>query len=490
MGVKPGPRPSPWQRGRAILTLRNIDKRFGATHAVRSVSFEATPGTVLGLVGENGAGKSTVIKMLSGVLRPDRGEITLNGRPILLRSAADALHHGIASVFQELTLVRSLTVEQNLLLTDAPRHPWGSLARRRGHARALQILERHRLPIPPHAPVGRLHLGEQQMLEIVRAVERKPAVLLLDEATSALGEHEVEWLVALVDRLRGEGTIVLFISHRWDEITRFCTRVAVMRNGELVGLSDTASLGEEEAIALMTGQSFEASFPNRPAVGNSVVLRARHLQSAMLHDVSLDLHHGEILGLGGLVGQGQGTLLEALFGGHSLRAGSVTIDGRPLAKPAPPRAIAAGIAYVPQERKTEGLLLSKTVGTNMTLAILRRLTGWLGLVNRPEEGRIVDAAITKFQIRARSGQESIRDLSGGNQQKVLLQKWLLTKPRVLLLNDVTRGVDIATKLQIYELIADIAAHGVAVLWYSTDTLELCDSRIASWSCWRAGSTRR
>jgi ribose transport system ATP-binding protein len=454
-----------------MLTLRDVDKRFGATHAVRSVTFDAAPGQVLGLVGENGAGKSTVIKMLSGVVRPDHGEITLNGRLVALHGASDALRHGIASVFQELTLVRSLTVEQNLLLIDGPTYPWRSLDRRRGHKRAVEILQRYELDMAPDMPVGRLHLGEQQMLEIVRAVERKPAVLLLDEATSALGESEVEWLVGLVNRLRGAGTIVLFISHRWDEIARFCSRVVVMRNGAVVGESDIAALSDE-AIRLMTGQSIESVFPAKSENSAKIVLSVRHLRSLSLDEVSLDLRHGEILGVGGLVGQGQGALLEAIFGIHPLLAGAVTVAGKPLTRRSPVHAMTAGIAYVPQERKTEGLLLSKTVGTNMTLAILRRLTCWLGLIDKRLEGRLVGDAIARLQIRARSAEEPIRNLSGGNQQKVLLQKWLFTKPKVLLLNDVTRGVDITTKLQIYELIAEIAGQGVGVVWYSTDTLEL------------------
>lgn len=455
-----------------MLTLHDLSKRYGVTQAVKSLNLGARPGAVLGLVGENGAGKSSVIKMIAGVEQPTAGRIALDGKPLALRDTNDALRHGIASVFQELTLLRALSVQDNLLLTNAPRHPWGSLNQRAGRTLAAAILQRYQLTFPPDLPVHALPLGAQQMLEIVRAVERRPRVLLLDEATSALGAHEVDWLVQLVERLRESGTIVLFISHRWDEVVRFSTHVAIMRNGELVGESETGALSESEAIRLMTGESFDASFPPRPAAGDDVLLRVRNLHSAVLRGVSFELRRGEVLGLGGLVGQGQGALLEALFGVHPLRGGSLELAGHTLRLAGPAAAIRAGFAYVPQERKTEGLLLDKSISVNMTLTILRRLAGTAGIVDRRREQALVAAAMDRFAIEARGPKDRVQTLSGGNQQKVLLEKWLLTRPSVLLLNDVTRGVDIGTKLQIYRAIADCAAQGVAVILYSTDTMEL------------------
>jgi ribose transport system ATP-binding protein len=455
-----------------VLVLDNLSKRYGVTQAVKSVSLTAQPGSVLGLVGENGAGKSSLIKMIAGVEQPTAGHVALEGEKLTLRDTNDALRHGVASVFQELTLLRSLTVQDNLLLTDGPRHAWRSLNRREGRKAAAELLDRYQLTMSPETPVRALPLGAQQMLEVVRAVERRPKVLLLDEATSALGAHEVEWLVRLVERLRGEGVIVLFISHRWDEIVRFSTHVAIMRNGELVGETDTGRLSEAEAIRLMTGQNFEASFPPRPAIGSEIVLRAYNLRSTVLRGVNLDLHRGEVLGLGGLVGQGQGALLEALFGAHELQEGTIEMAGRALRVAHPGAAIRAGLAYVPQERKTEGLLLDKSIKVNMTLSILRRISGVAGLINRGREQTLVAGAIERFHIEARSTQDRVQTLSGGNQQKVLLEKWLLTGPMVLLLNDVTRGVDIGTKVQIYAAIAACAARGAAVILYSTDALEL------------------
>jgi ABC-type sugar transport system ATPase subunit len=277
----------------------------------------------------------------------------------------------------------------------------------------------------------------------------------------------------LVQRLKADGAIVLFISHRWDEVVAFCDRVAVLRNGELVGVAATAELDEAEAGRLMTGHAVsEGGFPAKSAALAETALSATGLASAVLRGVSLDLKRGEILGLGGLVGQGQGHLLEALFGAHRLDAGEIMVEGTRLMHPTPRRAMAAGLAYVPQERKTQGLLLGKSVGQNLTLATLDKLRTLFGLVGGGDERSIVDAAIARENIRTRGGSEPIRNLSGGNQQKVLLERWLLTRPAILLLNDVTRGVDIGTKRHIYEIVAGIAREGVGIIWYSTDAREL------------------
>lgn len=456
-----------------MLALVAIDKSFGTTHAVKAVTLEARPGTVLGLAGENGAGKSSLIKMISGAIRPGSGHMTLDGKRIAPRDTNDAILHGIAGVFQELTLVGGLSVEQNLFLTAAPTNALGMIDRARLRTMAREVLSRHALQIDPAALVADLPLGARQMLEIVRAIERKPRVLLLDEATSALGASEVEWLAQRVDALRRSGVITLFISHRWDEVVHFCDRVAILRNGVLIAVSDTAALTEHEAVRLMTGQdSDDSAFPDKQPFHDDVVLAARNLDSPALRDVSVKLRRGEILGLGGLVGQGQSALLEGLFGAHALTAGEIAIAGKILEQPNPRRAIAAGLAYVPQERKTEGLLLSKSVATNMTLAVLKWLKSRFGMIDLAAEAAASRTAIANRQIRTLGPGETVANLSGGNQQKVLLQKWLATNPSILLLNDVTRGVDVNTKRQIYALIADLARRGVGIIWYSTDAREL------------------
>jgi ribose transport system ATP-binding protein len=456
-----------------MLSFDTINKSYGATVAASAVTMIASPGTVLGLVGENGAGKSTLIRIVSGATAPDSGRLLLDGMTIAPRDTKEAILLGISSVFQELTLVKELTVEQNLLLTTAPRKAWGSIDRRKLRKAADEILARYQLNIAAGARVSSLPLGQQQMLEIVRAVERHPRVLLLDEATSALGASEVDWLVNLITRLQQDNTIILFISHRWDEIVRFCNRVAVLRNGELVHIANTADLTEDEAVRLMTGQeNADASFPEKHQPLKDIVLAGENLHSRTLRGVTFRLAKGEILGLGGLVGQGQGSLLEVIFGAEPLSLGSITVVGKPFNTPAPGRAIRSGIAYVPQERKTEGLLLEKSVAVNITLAVLGELQNLFGIINRNAEARAVGEAITRAQIRTPSGATPIGHLSGGNQQKVLIEKWLKTDPSILLLNDVTRGVDVATKHQIYATIAEIAARGIGIIWYSTDAREL------------------
>jgi ribose transport system ATP-binding protein len=456
-----------------MLSLIEIEKSYGSTRAVKAVTLDAAPGTVLGLAGENGAGKSTLIKIVSGAIAPDSGGITLDGQPIAPRSTHDAIGQGIAGVFQELTLVGSLSVEQNLFLTGAPLNRLGMIDGRRLRRAATEVLTRHRLAVGPGARISDLPLGQRQMIEIVRAIERKPRVLLLDEATSALGASEVDWLAGRIADLQRTGTIILFISHRWDEIIRFCGRVAILRNGALVSVADTDTLSENEAVRLMTGQDpAESNFPAKLHSNDRLILSARDLRSTALRGIDVALRKGEILGLGGLVGQGQGSLLESLFGAHPLTGGEIAVLDRPLERPTPRRAIAAGLAYVPQERKTEGLLLTKSVAVNMTLAVLGKLKSLFGVIDLAAERSETRAAIAATQIRTQGPTEPVGNLSGGNQQKVLLQKWLMTKPSVLLLNDVTRGVDIGTKRQIYDLIAEIARAGTGIIWYSTDAREL------------------
>ena len=457
-----------------MLLLESIDKSFGATRAVQGVTLEAVPGAVLGLVGENGAGKSTLIKIAGGIIRPDHGSVSVDGAAVSGLDARGMLAHGIASVFQELTLVRSLSVAENLELLEPPKRAWGSIDHRRLNAEATSVLERYQVPANPETIVGNLPLGLQQMIEIVRAIRRQPRVLLLDEATAALGAAEVEWFARMIEAERARQAIILFISHRWDEVVAFCQRVAIMRNGNLVSVSAVGEISHDQAVEQMTGRRPGATFPPKRPATSEPLLEAEGLESAALHNVTLGINKGEILGLGGLIGQGQDALLRALFGAHRLRRGAIRIGGELCRLRRPADAIRYRIAYVPQERKVEGLLLHKSVGVNLSLAVLRRLSGFAGLIDGRSEREMVRKAIDRLQIRTASGRDPVANLSGGNQQKVLLQKWLLTEPRLVLLNDVTRGVDIGTKVQIYEIVTDLAAQGVGVILYSTDAHELVE----------------
>lgn len=456
-----------------MLKLQGIDKSFGSNKVLENISLDVPGHTVLGLVGENGAGKSTLMKILGGVQRADSGTITLDDEDVDIKTPRDSLRHGIVSVFQELTLINQLSVEDNLFLLDKTVTRWRTIDRKVRRRKAEKIIDQFGLPMRPQEKVQDLSLGKKQMLEIVRGVWRRPKVLLLDEPTSSLGQHEVKWLIQLVQTARDAGSIVWFVSHRWEEVTEFSDSIVVMRNGRLVGQYQSHELAQSEAVRLMTGHSVKSTYPDRTTPSDKVVLEVSHLMNRKVNDVSFQLHSGEILGLGGLVGHGQDSLLRTIFADLTVKSvGSVKIEGTDVNLRSPSEAIASGIAYVPEDRKTEGLFLYKDIGFNMTFSILGRVAGRIGFIRKRMEKQIIEEGMSRLSIKGDSSMTSISHLSGGNQQKILIQKWLLTRPRVLLLNDVTRGVDIGTKMEIYNIIHEVAQSGVGVLIYSTDASEL------------------
>ena len=448
-----------------------IGKSYGGVIALEDASFRAGPGEVHALVGENGAGKSTLIKTLVGVIRPDQGQVRIGGEDVQLRSPEDALRRGVATVFQELTLLARMTVAENLLIGREPRGRGRLIRRRDMPAAADALLAEHGVEsVDSGELVENLPLAQQQLVEIVGAVMREPAVLILDEPTSALSRREVEWLFDLVRRLRDDGTCVIFTSHRWSEVTDLADRITVLRNGTDVGTHQ--QLAEADAVTLMTGRedvSTAYAEPEKQPEGD-VVLEAHELTGPGLNRVSISLHAGEVLGIGGLEGQGQRELFHALFGLGSA-AGEIEVRGEPTRLRSPHDAIRAGIAFIPQDRKSEGLLLPMSVRENLTLAILGRV-GVGGVLRPAGERKLAEGMIERLSIDARRPSQPVGTLSGGNQQKVLLGRWLLAQSRILLLYDVTRGVDVATKQDLYALILELAADGCAVLFYSSDTDEI------------------
>ena len=447
-----------------------LRKAYGGVLALDDATFSAAPGEVHALVGENGAGKSTMIKALAGVIRADQGRILIGGEEVRLRSPEDALQRGVATVFQELTLLPRMTVAENLLMGREPRGRLSLIRRRELPAAAADLLAEYEVDsVDPGELVENLPLAQQQLVEIVRAVMREPAVLILDEPTSALSKREVEWLFGLVRKLRDEGTCVVFTSHRWSEVMDLADRITVFRNGTDVGTRD--QLSEEEAVKLMTGREVSTAYAEPEQLPKrEVVLEAAELTAPGLNEVSLALHAGEILGIGGLEGQGQRELFHALFG-LAPAHGELSVRGSRLRLHSPRDAIKAGIAFIPQDRKAEGLLLPMTVRANLTLAILRRIAAG-GVLRPANERKTAEGMIDRLSIDARRPGQPVGTLSGGNQQKVLLGRWLLADSQILLLYDVTRGVDVATKQDIYELILDLAREGRAILFYSSDTDEI------------------
>jgi ribose transport system ATP-binding protein len=452
-----------------------ISRSFGGVRALDDASFSADFGEVHALVGENGAGKSTLIKIMCGVLRPDAGTVRVRGEDVELSGPAEAQDKGIGTVFQELSLMPWMTVAENLTLRDPPRGRGRLIRRRALAARADAILAEFGIDgIDPLDLPSNLSVGQRQLLEIVRTLRRRPTVLFLDEPTAALPEAEVEWLFALVRRLRDEGTSVIFTSHRWREVEDIADRITVFRSGKHV--ATRPRIDESEAVTLMTGRTIARAYPPPPelAADAPAALEVRGLQADGVRDVSLTLRRGEILGIGGLAGQGQRELFMTLFGARRASGGEVVVGGRPRRLRKPRDAIRAGIgiALVPEDRKAEGLLLPMSVRDNLTLAILDQIAAAGVLRPRVEQQRVREI-VERLAIRtSRPATQEAGTLSGGNQQKVLIGRWLVARADVLLLYDITRGVDAATKRDIYALMTELAGEGKALLFYSSETEEV------------------
>ncbi len=457
------------RRGAAICGL-GITKRFGAVSALQEATFRADFGEIHAIIGENGAGKSTMIKALCGVHQPDGGEIRIRDRQEKLRTPEAAHEHGIGAVFQELTLLPWMTVAENLLIRQEPRH-FGIVRRGELAPRAEELLAQYDVhSIDPREVVANLSLAQRQMLEVVRTISREPSILFFDEPTSSLPEREAEWLFHLLRRLRDEGACIVFTSHRWREISSLADRVTIFRGGTEVETREEFS--EDEAVTLMTGRNAEEPVAAlTPLETHDPVLEVRDLTGAGLSGVSFAVHAGEVVGVGGLEGQGQRELFLSLFGVQRAQSGVIEVGGAPRRLRSPRDAIRSGIALVPEDRKGEGLLLPMSVKENLTLGVLSTLSRG-GFSKLREERNVAESLMSRLRIRARGYAQPVRGLSGGNQQKALIGRWLLTDSRVLLLYDITRGVDVATKQDLYRLMAELAGQGKAVLYYSSDTEEV------------------
>lgn len=464
-----------------VLEAASISKRFGGVRALNQVSLAIPSGRVLGLVGENGAGKSTLLNVISGVVAPDEGSVMMAGQPLPVGRAHQALSRGVATVHQELTLFGNLTVADNVGIGHEPTGRTRRVDRRRLAERARDLLSQVGSSLDPRTLVGDLSLADQQIVEIAKALSWDPRVLILDEATSALGEHAVEALFGCVRRLAADGCGVVFVSHRMEEIFEIADTAVVLKDGAAVAtFEDLGSIDEHALIAAMVGRALQDVFPSKSSNARTgpPMIHVRGLSGGAARDVSLAVHSGEIVGLGGLQGHGQQDVLRPLFGARSSDSGDITVGGTPYRPSTPRSALAVGIGYVPPDRKTEGLLLRHPVETDLTLAALGDvLRGAAGTVATRRERDLVADLRDRLQIRQRQWRQPTESLSGGNQQKVVLGKWLARNCRVLLLDEPTRGVDVGTKAEVYRLIRALADEGRAVLIASTDSLELlglCD----------------
>ncbi|POF29657.1 sugar ABC transporter ATP-binding protein [Roseibium marinum] len=471
----------------AIVEYRGISKFFAGIRALEGVDFKCRPGSIHAILGENGAGKSTMIKIMSGVLQPDEGTILLEGGPVTFPSPQAANDAGIVCMFQELSLVPDLSVADNISISHPPRR-FGLIDRRAQVRRAEDLLARVRCEdIDPNALVRELSLSRRQMVEIAKALGRDPKVLILDEATSALTTRDVQTVYDLLGDLRDKGVASLFISHRMHEVDALCDTLSVFRNGQHIETFAKGERSEGEIVRLMIGRDVEAQFPPKPplppaGLREPPLLSVKGLKwGKRLNGVDLAVGRGEIVGLGGLDGQGQKELLLALFGVLRDVEGDVLIGnakGIP-SSPAAAKSAATRLALVPEDRKTEGLMLGMSIADNLLAASFANISS--GPFINPKKARAeISAGISKLQIKAGSPADPVMTLSGGNQQKVVIAKWLMIDPDVILLNDPTRGIDVGTKQEIYKLMRSLANDGKAILFYSSDYAELigCCDRVS------------
>jgi len=459
-----------------LLSVSNISKRFGATQALADVSLEVRAGRVLGLIGENGAGKSTLMKVLSGAHRPDAGQMTLAGKPFAPSGPLAARQAGIAMIYQELNLAPQLSVEDNIMLGQEA-SSWGLLQRSRQRPKVRQALDWLGHPdLSPDVLAGELSVGAQQLVEIARALVLDARLIVFDEPTSSLTQRDTARLFDVIRRLKQAGLGIVYISHFLEEIRTICDDYAVLRDGRSVGAGELRDVSEDQIVSLMVGRTVTELFPQVPHTPGEPLLKLDQLTGRkMPRDASLELRRGEILGLAGLVGAGRTELARCLFGLDAVRSGCVTIAGVQLTG-GPRRRIRAGVGLVSEDRKQEGLAQSRSLADNLTYSRLGPYARF-GLLNLTKRRAAVDHWLDRLQVKRRTAEQPIQELSGGNQQKVAIARVLHQNADVLLLDEPTRGIDVGTKSEIYRLMGELAAQGKAVLFissYLTELMAVCD----------------
>jgi len=456
-----------------VLRARNIHKSFGGVHALCGVSLSLHRGEVHALVGENGAGKSTLIKILTGALQPDAGEMQLEGKTLPALSPALARDLGIAAIYQQPALFPHLSVAENIALAKGRSHPWRRVDWKGRRKHASHVLEAVGARISPNALAGELTMPEQQLVEIAKAIDGDSKVLILDEPTASLGERDTENLFRVLDERRKQGTAIVYISHRFEELFRLADRVTVLRDGANV---ETCLMGEvtsDKLIRLMIGRELTKIFPDRTRQSGAVVFSIRGLGSkrSNVREVSLELHRGEILGMAGLVGSGRTELAELLFGLNPTDSGEMELHNAVCQVPSPRAALRQRIAYLPEDRRNHGVVLPMSIAANVTMASLKKVSV-RGFINFRAEQAATKDYIRALTVKAPNADAAVGNLSGGNQQKVALARWLMTEPEVLILDEPTQGIDIGAKAEIYKLMAELAQKGVAILMISSDMNEV------------------
>jgi rhamnose transport system ATP-binding protein len=454
-----------------VMQVQHISKSFGGVHALQDVHFEIFAGEVHAILGENGAGKSTLIKILTGVHPPDEGEMFFEGHPVRFAGTREAQEHGIAAIYQEPSLFPDLDVAENILVGRQPARRLG-IDWKRMYREAGALLRRLGVSIDPRTKARDLSVAQQQLVEIARALSINARVLIMDEPTSSLTLGEVEELFAIVRQLREAGTAIVFISHRLEELFALADRVTILRDGTYVDTRDMSDVTTEDLIRMMVGRTLGELFPKQAVEAGEVVLEVEGLaREGSFSGVSFQLRRGEILGMSGLIGAGRTNVARAIFGTEPASAGTIKLDGKVVTINSPDTAMALGIGYVPEDRKEHGLVLKMSIASNITLPVLSHFAS-LGWLNETQEMQAAKEASKQLEVKMARVEQNAGELSGGNQQKVVLAKWLGTHPKVLILDEPTRGIDVGTKAAVHGLMSGLAAQGMAILMISSELPEV------------------
>jgi len=455
-----------------ILELKNISKSFSGVEVLHEISFSLRAGEVHALLGENGAGKSTLVKIMTGVHQPDGGTIYLNNEQDRFGDARESLQAGIAAIYQELSLFPDLDVAENIFVGRQPTTSGGKIDWRKLYDDAQELLTSLGLHLDLKQKARSLSIAQQQMVEIARAISVKARILIMDEPTSSLTLNEVNDLFRLVRRLRDEGTAIIFISHRLEELFELADRVTVLRDGSYINTCQLKDITRDEIIRMMVGRTITELFPKQDVKSGTAALKVENLTcDGLFSDVSFELRHGEILGMSGLIGAGRTDVARAIFGVEPLTSGKIQVEGRNVSINSSRAAIDLGLAYVPEDRQLHGLIPAMNIVYNISLPLINKFSAW-GWLIEGNERKEAFASASQMELRAHNIWQLARELSGGNQQKVVLAKWLATKPRILILDEPTRGIDVGTKAAVHALMSKLASEGMAILMISSELPEI------------------
>lgn len=455
-----------------ILEMKNISKSFPGVKALSGVNLRAFSGEVMALLGENGAGKSTLMKILSGVYKRDEGTIKIDGKEVEINGIKDAQNLGISIIHQELSLLPNLTIYENLFLGNEILGGF-KLNKREMIKKSEELLRSFDFTVSPKTLTKELTVGEMQMVEIIKAVSKDAKIIIMDEPTTALTEVETEKLFKIIERLKNNNVAIIYISHRMEEIFKICDKITVLRDGTFIGEEDVKGITKDKLISMMVGRKLEEQFPRIDTkIGNSILKVENLSWKDKIKDVSFELFEGEILGIAGLMGSGRTEVAKLIFGEYKKSSGNIYIEGKKAEINSPKDGIREGIAYLSEDRKKEGLILKLSVLENMTLSNLKKYESKVKRINRAKELEDCKAYTKKLLIKTSSPNQLIKNLSGGNQQKVIIAKWLLTSPKVFIIDEPTRGIDVGAKKEIYQILNELKAQGKGIIMISSDMEEI------------------